>query len=267
MFWLNGEPADSVSLMDRSFQYGDGCFTTMLTRKGQIQYWSKHIERMNACLDALYIPRPDWNQVEQWLALAAKEDDKAGLKLHISRGQGGRGYSPTQVGTPNVTISAFPFPSHYEKWTETGIELGIAKTRLGHNPLLAGHKHNNRLEQVLVKAEMDQQTLLDGIVLDIADRVIETSMANLFWVKNDRIYTPDLSFAGVNGVMRRVVLQQAQDSGFECEIGHFHLDQVLSADEIFISNSVLGVAPIHTVSSTPFNIGKITKRIQEMIDS
>ncbi|EEX92787.1 4-amino-4-deoxychorismate lyase [Vibrio orientalis CIP 102891 = ATCC 33934] len=267
MFWLNGKPADSVSLSDRSFQYGDGCFTTMLTRGGCIQHWSRHIERMNACLDLLTIPRPDWHQVENWLQQAVKSDVKAGVKLHISRGEGGRGYSPTQVASPNVTISDFIYPPHYEQWVSRGLELGICRTRLGHNPLLAGHKHNNRLEQVLAKAELDKGGFADGIVLDICDNVVETTMANLFWVKDSSLFTPDLRNAGVNGVMRRVVLEQLGDLSLKASIGDFKLEDVLSADEVFVSNSVLGVAPITRIGSTSFDIGKITKRIQEMIDS
>jgi len=267
MFWLNGKPADSVSLSDRSFQYGDGCFTTMLTRGGRIQHWSRHVERMNACLDLLSIPRPDWNQVEHWLQQAIRPDTKAGLKLHISRGEGGRGYSPTQVASPNVTISDFIYPPHYEQWVSGGLELGICRTRLGHNPLLAGHKHNNRLEQVLAKAELDDGGNADGVVLDIRDHVVETTMANLFWVKDATLFTPDLRNAGVNGVMRRIVLEQAKTLSLETSIGDFKLEELLSADEVFVSNSVLGVAPITLIGSTSFDIGKITKRIQEMIDS
>ncbi|MFM2590456.1 aminodeoxychorismate lyase [Vibrio sp. TBV020] len=267
MFWLNGKPADTISLSDRSFQYGDGCFTTMLTREGRIQHWSKHVKRMNACLDLLAIPHPDWHEVENWLNRAVKSDAKAGLKLHISRGEGGRGYSPTQVASPNVTISDFIYPPHYEQWVSTGLELGICRTRLGHNPLLAGHKHNNRLEQVLAKAELDEDGNADGVVLDICDYVVETTMANLFWVKDGTLFTPDLRNAGVSGVMRRLVLEYAENLPLESSIGDFKLEDILSADEVFISNSVLGVAPIKRIGTTSFDIGKMTKRIQEMIDS
>lgn len=267
MFWLNGKRADSITLTDRSFQYGDGCFTTMLTRNGQIQHWQKHIDRMNACLDVLLIPRPDWKQVEKWLDQAVRSEPLAGVKIHISRGAGGRGYSPTQVTSPNVTISAFIYPPHYEQWSVDGVNLGVCQTRLGLNPMLAGHKHNNRLEQIMVKAELDDLQLPDGVVLDINGNVIETSMANLFWVKGGVVYTPALTHAGVSGVMRRVVLEVLEKMQIRSTVGHFELDSVLAADEVFISNSILGVAPIRQISSANFEIGTITKRIQETIDS
>lgn len=267
MYWVNGEPQQSISLSDRSFQYGDGCFTTMLTVKGEIAHWQYHKERMQACLDVLRIAQPDWQQVELWLKAAMLDSLKAGLKLHISRGEGGRGYSPTQVGTPNVTISDFAFPSHYESWREEGIALGIAEPRLGHAPLLAGHKHNNRLEQILVKADLEQQSVVDGIALDLDGNIIETSMANLFWLNDGVLYTPGLDKAGVAGVMRRLVLEWAEKESIAVEIGHYQLNSLNGAQELFITNSILGVAPINQVGDRTYPIGKITRRFQEILNS
>ena len=265
MFWLNGQPADSISLLDRSFQYGDGGFTTMLTRNGELIHWLYHKQRMQACLTALSISEPNWSQVEQWLLTAAKSEPLAGLKLHISRGEGGRGYSPTQVSTPNVTISNFAYPAHYSQWQEQGIELGVSRVKLGINPLLAGHKHNNRLEQVLIKADLETLDFADGIVLDMMDNVIETSLANVFWRCDDVLCTPSLETSGVTGVGRRLVLAYAKQTKFTVKIDQFTLDDVLNADEVFITNSLLGAAPIRAIESQTYPIGALTRRIQEML--
>lgn len=265
MFWLNGQPADTISLLDRSFQYGDGGFTTMLTEHGKLCQWPYHRQRMQACLTALEIAEPDWHQVEQWLINAARPDPKAGLKLHISRGEGGRGYSSTQVSAANVTISDFAYPMLYQQWCEHGIELGISQIKLGINPLLAGHKHNNRLEQIMVKADLEKAGFADGVVLDINENVIETSMANLFWCQGDVLYSADLSMSGVAGVARRMVLDFAQDADLEVKIGQFDLPHVLNADEVFITNSLLGAAPVRAIESQTYPIGTLTRRIQEML--
>ncbi|USD33394.1 MULTISPECIES: aminodeoxychorismate lyase [Vibrio] len=266
MYWVNGQAAEMIALADRSFQYGDGCFTTMLVVDGDIEHWGKHKERMQSCLEVLDIQPPDWQDVETWLRSARINAPKSGLKLHISRGVGGRGYSPTQVTLPNVTISAFHYPVHYEKWLTDGICLGVCQKRLGLNPLLAGHKHNNRLEQILLKAEMDNAGWADGIALDVNDRVIETTMANVFWVKQGIIHTPDLTNAGVSGVMRRVVIETLLRDGVQAQSGDYTLDQLCSADEVFVCNSILGVAPVKSVGTQAYSIGTITKKIQEMVN-
>ena len=263
MFWVNGKQVETVELSDRSFQYGDGCFTTMLTLTGQIQNWPLHIERMQACLDLLDISAPDWTVIKKWLDNAARPDKFAGLKLHISRGSGGRGYNPAGVSAPTVTISDFVFPEHYHQWREHGVELGICKHKIGLNPLLAGHKHNNRLEQVLLRAEIGQLGYQDGVVCDIHDNVVETTMANLFWVKGHTLYTPGMEMCGVAGVIRRMIIQDAQARGLKVLTGEFKLDNLGNADEVFMTNSVLGVAPVIKIGQSEFKIGPVTRQYQE----
>ncbi|XAW88962.1 aminodeoxychorismate lyase [Vibrio sp. CDRSL-10 TSBA] len=267
MFWHNGELTDVVSVSDRSFQYGDGCFTTMLTRQGQIELWGYHVERMEACLNVLSIPLPDWEQISLWLQQAMLADDKAGLKLHISRGQGGRGYSPANLLHPDVTISHFSYPAHYAAWQQEGIRLGVCHHRMGLNPMLAGHKHNNRLEQVLLKGEMDQAGYADGVCLDLNQHVVETTMANLFWRKGDTLYTPDLSNSGVAGVARRLIVEQAPDLGLNLESGAFKLDHLADAEEVFISNAIMETAPVIEISGQTYPIGHYTRRFQESFHS
>lgn len=267
MIWVNGVLSETVALGDRSFQYGDGCFTTVLTRNGRAQLWDLHIERMESCLAALSIPSPDWRQVEAWLELAMLSDTEAGIKLHISRGVGGRGYSPSQVTQPNVTISHFSFPIHYAHWRTEGIALGICHKRMGLNPLLAGHKHNNRLEQVLLKQEMDLAGYSDGLCLDIHGHIVETTMANLFWIKGGTLYTPSLSNAGVAGVARKVILGHSARLGMKVVTGEFELDHLDNAEEVFISNALLEIAPVTQISKHSYPIGQQTRRLQENFNS
>lgn len=266
MYWVNGREAETISLHDRSFQYGDGCFTTMLVQGEQVQYWDRHKERMQSCMELLGISLPNWHQVEDWIRDASTGKAEAGIKLHISRGEGGRGYSPNKVKGPNVIISTFDFPTHYTKWMTEGVKLGVCSQRLGHNPMLAGHKHNNRLEQVLLKSEMDSKGFSDGIVLDIKANVIETTMANVFWVNQGVVYTPDLTNAGVKGVMQRVIIDSAAKKGIEVSVGDYSLKELYAAEEVFISNSLLRIAPVKAVGPQSYAKGSVTKTIQEMIN-
>lgn len=267
MFWVNGQPASMISLSDRSFQYGDGCFTTILTKEGVVQQWPLHIERMQACLDLLAIKSPDWGQVKAWVDHAALKDTIAGIKLHVSRGEGGRGYNPIGVDSVTTTVSHFSYPSHYLDWQEKGVVLGICGHKLGIMPLLAGHKHNNRLEQILLRREMEHAGYQDGVVMNIYDHVVETTMANLFWSKRDVLYTPSLASSGVAGVARRMILKDAQERGIEVSIGEFSLNHLISADEVFMTNSILGLAPVRKIDRSHFPIGAITRRFQENLNS
>ncbi|GEA49554.1 aminodeoxychorismate lyase [Vibrio inusitatus NBRC 102082] len=267
MYWINGVQGETVSASDRSFNYGDGGFTTIKTFDGQPLFWSLHVERMQTCLQLLHIIEPDWNQVRAWVNQAAIEQGLGGLKLHVSRGCGGRGYSPVGVTESIVTISEFGYPTHYKDWQRDGVELGVAELKLGINPLLAGHKHNNRLEQVLLKADVEQQGFQDGVVLDLNEHVVETTMANLFWIQGKTLYTPSMEKCGVSGVIRRLVIQEAQKSGMKVLLGEFDIAHLMSADEIFMCNSLLGVAPVVKITHKSYPVGIITRDFQESINS
>ncbi|MCG9544278.1 aminodeoxychorismate lyase [Vibrio sp. Isolate33] len=286
MFWVDGESQQTVDILDRSFQYGDGCFTTMFVKGGEIQHFHDHQRRVDECLKALRISELDWDVVNVWLDIALQHiqnnafhgtenrhetnkphDEKAGIKLHVSRGSGGRGYSTKNIAKPTVTISTFAFPSHYSAWQDSGVELGVCQQALGLSPLLAGHKHNNRLEQILMKDEMDQANEVDGVVLDISGNVIETTMANLFWRKGDTIYTPQLTQSGVAGVMRKQVLTALNQAELSVTISDYCLSKLMQADEVFMTNSILGVAPVTRISETQFNIGTVTRSLQGQLNS
>ncbi|RQW64216.1 aminodeoxychorismate lyase [Vibrio viridaestus] len=265
MFWINGQLAESVSTSDRSFQYGDGCFSTILTRNGYPQLWDYHLKRLQSSLTRLAITPPDWKQVLTWISDIALPDDKAGVKLHISRGKGGRGYSPKGISQPSVTLSRFLYPEHYGDWQQNGIDLIVCDTRLGINPLLAGMKHNNRLEQVLIKNELEQKQATDGVVLDISGHVIEASMANIFWVSDDTLYTPQLHQSGVAGVMRHKILELSSQHSLRVVESSYVLDDLFAAKEVFICNALLGIAPVKAIENQKFTIGKTTKYLQKRV--
>lgn len=267
MIWINGELHDQVSVSDRSFQYGDGCFSTLLIRQGEIVHWAYHQQRIEQCLSLLGISCPDWRLIQKWIGTALENQTAtlSGLKIHISRGIGGRGYSVAGMSSPNVTISRFAFPAHYATWQQQGLELGLCRLRLGLNPLLAGHKHNNRIEQVLLKRELESYGYVDGVVLDLNDNVIETTMANLFWFKGGVLHTPKLDQAGVAGVMRRVVLEQAQVMGTTVEVGCYKLNDLMSADAVFMTNSLLGMAAINAVDGMAIASNDLTSELQKRV--
>ncbi|MHA2937691.1 aminodeoxychorismate lyase [Vibrio sp. RC27] len=267
MVWIDGEIQEQISVFDRSFQYGDGCFTTMAVRSGCIEHWPYHRQRLEQSLDALGIPFSHWSNVEKWLdeVLSSCVGVRSGIKIHISRGTGGRGYSVLGLGSPTVTINTFPYPQHYDQWQQKGITLGLCEQRLGLNPRLAGFKHNNRLEQILLKQELEANGFVDGVVLDLNDHVIETTIANLFWFKQDVLCTPDLHQAGVAGVMRRVVIEHAKAMGTTVEVSCYKLSDLMSADSIFMTNSLLGMAPIKAIGDVPMASNELTSELQKRV--
>ena len=266
MILINGKPGNQVAVTDRAMQYGDGCFTTMLVEKGEIRLWPFHLERLKETLALLAISEPDWHALAATVTqLAGNYPEKGGLKVLISRGSGGRGYSGSGCEDTQVVISEFAWPAHYTSWQQDGISLGVCQQRLSHSPMLAGYKHLNRLEQVMLKREAEQHQWPDAVVLDVAGNVVESIASNIFWRKGSTVYTPSLELSGVRGVMRRHVLQLVTELGNCLEIVNSPLDSLLCADEIFITNALMALVPVNEINGITFTqrtlLSELNKRL------
>jgi len=257
--WVNGEQTDKVSVLDRGFSYGDGLFTTIKVDSGCCDLLPEHIDRLQQGLLRLSIAAIDFDILSEDLTNKANHLQNGVLKVTITRGQGKRGYSSVGCDSPTVVISASSMTSSYQAWQETGIDLGISTVTLGINPLTAGIKHLNRLEQILVKQQIDDNKWTDAVVLDCQGYVIETSMANIFLCKNNIVYTPCLSSSGVNGLMRQQVINYLDNNNIDIIEDKFKIGAIMNADEIFITNCLMGVVPVTAVNSTLLPIGKITE--------
>lgn len=108
-----------------------------------------------------------------------------------------------QAATRILSVSAYP--AYYSQWRKQGITLTLSPIPLGRNPYLAGLKHLNRLEQVLIRSHLEQTDADEALVLDSEGWVTECCAANLFWRTGDIVFTPRLDQAGVNGIMRQFV--------------------------------------------------------------
>lgn len=239
---INGVQQNQLSSRDRGFAYGDGFFTTAKINNGVIEFKVEHLKRLKKSSTVLNITPIDFEQLDQTITTLARSYSLAVIKVVITAGEGGRGYARVQSQSPTIVIAIFEFPSHYLQWQQLGINLGVAQTQLGLNPLLQGIKHLNRLEQVIIRAELDKLTYDDIVVCDLNNQIIETSCANIFWQQGNVWFTPILTNAGVNGVIRQKILTLFPEVR-EVEV---NVNELHNVDAMFICNSVMGIVPINT---------------------
>ncbi|MDX1301110.1 aminodeoxychorismate lyase [Photobacterium sp.] len=253
MVLINGREQTTVPVADRAMQYGDGCFTTILVDQGKPQLWPLHLQRLQKNVSALYITEPDWAILAQLVRQrAASYSDKGVVKVLISRGVGGRGYSGIGCDDTQVVVSDFAWPQHYAQWQRDGIELGVSQQRLGLVPMLAGLKHLNRLEQVLLKREAESRGWQDAVVLDVNGHVTETTASNIFWRNGKTIYTPELDASGVHGVMRAHVIELIIGTGYCVEFVKKPLEGLLLAEEVFITNALMALVSVTKINDRDF---------------
>lgn len=259
--WVDGQGADSLALQNRGLAYGDGLFETIAVKAGQPSLLDYHLDRLRLGCQRLAIEADHALIREEICRYAALLGDGV-LKLILTRGDSQRGYAAAAGVAPRRILQGNPAPAYPDAYGEQGVRLFACRTRLAEQPLLAGLKHLNRLEQVLARAEWQGTEYAEGLMLDVSGRVIEGVYSNLFLVRNGELQTADLSRCGVAGVMRAALLEAARSEGIALKIGDLFLEDVAQADEVFLCNSVYGVWPVCSFESLNWPPGPLTRKLQ-----
>ena len=253
MFLINGCEQNMLLASDRATQFGDGCFTTACIIDGEIPLFAAHLERLQDACQKLLISFENWSELQNEMKMLAKGHVRGVLKVIISRGSGGRGYSGKSCHSATRILSVSAWPVHYDRWRQDGIVLALSPVRLGRNPLLAGLKHLNRLEQVLIRSHLEQTDADEALVLDSEGWVTECCAANLFWRKGNVVYTPRLDQAGVNGIMRQFCIRLLAQSSYQLVEVQASLEEALQADEMVICNVLMPVMPVRACGDVSFS--------------
>ena len=215
----------------------------------------QHFARLEAGCQQLKIPFPDHKLLNHEARSLSRQSSRAVLKLIITRGVGGRGYRQPSEIKPSRVFSLHPFPEYPDSLKKQGVKLRFCHHRLGINPDLAGIKHLNRLEQVLARSEWHDPDIHEGLMLDVNNYVIEGTMTNLFIVKGNRIVTPKLDQCGVAGIVRREIVKQATIAQYSIEECQLSKQDVFNADEVFLTNSIIGIWPVKSLETKEFLLG------------
>jgi 4-amino-4-deoxychorismate lyase len=265
---VNGKRADSISVLDRGFQFGDGVFETLRVSNGKIRYLDDHLERLNSGCQRLQINVPSRSIVQEELRKVVAEYAEGVIKIVVTRGNSQRGYRFTPGLESNRVISFSPAPQFSLENTQVGVRTRVCEIRLAQNPVLAGIKHLNRLENILARAEWQDESIAEGILRDSCGNVIEGTMSNLFFIKNNRLHTPLLEQCGVSGIVRNRVLQYAKDLNTICMEDEIKYQDIVQYEAAFMCNSVIGIWPIREViGEKSFMNHPLTRKLQERLNT
>ncbi|MCU7936336.1 MAG: aminodeoxychorismate lyase [Candidatus Thiodiazotropha sp. (ex Dulcina madagascariensis)] len=262
---IDGIPGDQVPLSDRGLQYGDGLFETLAVTDGRPGLWQRHMARLQAGEQVLGFPVSDKQRLWEEARALCAACERGVLKIILTRGSGGRGYQPPAVASPRRILSLHPWPDYPGMWYKQGIRLRICETRVSGNRRLAGLKHLNRLEQVLARNEWRDQSIAEGLMLDERGKVISGTQSNLFIIQGDVLLTPDLSRAGVAGVVRELVLERARQLGIVTQITELALADLKLADALFITNSVMGLCPVAELDDRHYAVEGIPAVLRQSV--
>lgn len=249
--FINGQQAEHISIRDRGFQYGDGCFETVRVLSNKPLLWPAHLNRLERACEALHLSvNFELLQSEISQLLQSIKTADVILKITITRGEGGRGYAPPEQADCTRIIQLIDYAAPA---TTEGARVALCQHRLASNSFLAGIKHLNRLDQVLASAQIPTDCD-EGLCMDEDGYVIEGCRSNLLLAIDNELITPDLSKSGVQGVMLNHLIDEFGKQGTRVLKKTISLSEMKTADELLLCNSVFGVWPIAEIQNENWRI-------------
>jgi branched-chain amino acid aminotransferase len=258
-----------VSVFDRGFMYGDGVFETARTYEGKVFRLEEHLDRLLASAAALriVIPRNTTQIAEDVTRVVARNASGTAdmvVRISVSRGRGRRGPSIDGATEPTYVVSADVLPEGLEKRQEDGVRLSVVSTRkVSSDALPASAKHANYLNSILAHTEAVASGADDALLLTSDQMLAECSGANIFLVRKGQVRTPDLDTGILPGIARGLTLELCDANGIACRQARLGVAELDWADEIFTTNSVTEIVPVHAVNGREFSVpGPLTLRLR-----
>ena len=270
--FLNGEliPASQakVSAFDGGFLHGTGLFETMRAYAGQVYRLDEHLDRLTNSANQLSIPlagEKDHLRKAVLQTIEANGLSEARLRLTISRGDLRSDPDEQKVGTVLLTASQLqPYPAEFY---QKGMTVVIADTKVSSSDPIARHKSTNYLSRLLVLRKAQQLKAGEALWFTELSHLAEGCISNVFLVKDNRLLTPSLAEPILPGITRAAVLELAQADNIAVSEQPLTIDDLLGAQEVFLTNSIMEIMPVcriekHVVGNE--KPGPITGRLAEL---
>ena len=253
-----------IGANNRGLRYGDGVFETMKYSNGKLILADEHFARLWKGMQTLQFDIPKHftpNRLQDellQLLLKNNHNDIARIRITICRSDGGL-YDPANH-QPNYILQTWPLPENNGVWNSNGLVLGIYEEARKAIDKFSNIKHNNYLPYVMAALFAKQQKWNDAILLNSNDRICDTTIANLFLIKDEMVYTPELSEGCVAGVMRKEVVSFLKGNNYSVTEKKIMQEDLLDADEIFLTNSIYNIRWVQRIGDKQFN-NALTQKI------
>ena len=249
--WVNGEGQSSdglhVSARDRGLTLADGVFETMRVHGGTVVRLDRHLARLVHALVALDIPvRPE---LRDWVldAVRASGGGDASVRLTVTRGVGPGTVAPPPLSDsarPTVIVAVNPLPVFPAAIYEVGLTAHVASGRRNEHAMTAGLKTLAYTDAVAALLEAQRAGADDALFLDTEAHCSEATSSNLFVWTGSTLATPPVSCGALPGITRAAVLELASTLGVPSAERVFGLDDLVGAEEAFLTSSLRGLAPL-----------------------
>ncbi len=265
--YLNGNIVDAaeaaVPVTDSSYLYGIGLFETMRAVSGKVFRLSDHLHRLNTSAEALSIFNSySDEQLEKAIdqLLLANELTEARLRLSISNGPIGAG----GTAVTNLLITAAAFAPYPDEYYDKGVRVILSDPRQNSQDPFCGHKTTCYGPRLTALKTAHEKLAAEALWFTTENYLAEGSISNVFLVKDKTLYTPPVNTPVLPGVARKTVIEIAEELEIDCYENPLRVDDLLGADEVFLTNVIMEILPVVAVEAHTVAEGKpgpITKKI------
>lgn len=270
---INGKliPTENAALPhdNRAFRYGFGLFETMLAGNGQISLADYHWERLFSGLAQLRISLPKWwspafltGEVLKTIQ-KNKLETRARVRLQVWDGNGGLFENTAPA---RFIIECFPLDTAITELNENGLVTGIATDIRKSPDSLSGLKSCNAMIYAAAARQARENKWNDALILNTQGHVIESTIANIFWIKDGQIFTPPLTEGCVAGVMRRYLLHFLPSIQLPVTTRILTVEELAEADEILLTNSIRKLKWVSRLDNKTYersHIGFISSQLKD----
>jgi branched-chain amino acid aminotransferase len=256
-----------IQANNRGFRFGDGIFETMKLKKGKIIFLDEHLSRLWQGLKRFQfdLPKlftPDYIE-SQILALVQKNKHSAArIRLTVFRGNGGL-YDPENLH-PNFIIESWDLPETNGDLNENGLQCILFKDALKSIDVYSNLKHNNYLPYLMGALQAKKMKCNDAIIFNSNLNICDSTIANVFIIKENIVYTPALSEGCIAGVMREFVINELRKNNFNVIEQTITETDLANADELFLTNSIYNMRWVSAIDSFNYQ-HKMTREIYHLL--
>ncbi|MTI64992.1 MAG: 4-amino-4-deoxychorismate lyase [Firmicutes bacterium] len=234
--------------LSKGFMYGYGAFETLKVIKGRICFLKDHIKRLKDACNKLNIAfEYDLKTLKKkcYRLLKANNKDYCGIKIVVTKNDTD---SDLIITTRDINYKSIDY--------KKGFKICFSKHKRNPESRLVYLKCNNYLENILERQAALNKGYNEVIFMNVYDKICEGAISNIFFIKDKTIYTPSIDCGILPGITRKYIIDIIKKLNFNIKIGKFKKKDLLNAEEIFISNSLMDIMPISKLEDKNFKINK-----------
>jgi branched-chain amino acid aminotransferase len=265
----------SISILNRGFNYGDAVFETIKVAHNKILFWEDHYFRLMASMRILRMEIPmnftlEFLEKQIFDLVQSNNSSTKTIRIKLIVFRNSNGFYLPDNNDVSYVISSEILNEDFYHLQENNNVVDLYKDHYVSADLLSTLKTNNRIINVIGSIFAKENDLDNCLLLNTQKQVVEALNANLFLVKGNTIKTPPLSDGCIKGVMRKQIIDIIKlipDFVFEeASISPFELQK---ADELFLTNVIIGIQPITKYRKKEFDtevarnlLGKLNVKVR-----